>query len=321
MSIEKLIRLAGEREMPSAGAMERARSAAEDSWQRTLKQAPPRPVRWRLWLPLACAAALGALVLVFRGGPAPEAVPVRVAQVVKLQGGAMLQDARGTGPVVQDASVYSGMTLATRDGRVAVAIPGGLSLRLDRHTRLQFDGREHVTLLEGSLYVDSGGLSAGPPLSVRTPAGEVSHVGTQFQVSVSGQTTQVRVREGRVSLAGGGGIQRQVVGAGDALEIRGTAEHWQRGLASFGPDWEWATQLAQPLEIEDRPLAEFLAWLAREHGWQLRYGNDTLQQRTHDIRLHGSFDGLETMAMLERVALVTGVPLDVRDGALWVGAH
>lgn len=321
MSIERLIRLAGEREMPSTEAMERARSAAEASWRQALRQAPARPVRWRLWVPLACAAALGALVLMYRGTEKPVAVPVPVAQVVTLQGGATLQDARGEGSVTKDTAVFAGMTLATREGRVAVAIPGGLSLRLDHQTRLQFDGPEHVTLLTGSLYVDSGGLNAGPSLSVRTPAGEVSHVGTQFQVSVSGQTTQVRVREGRVALEGHGGVPPQVIAAGDGLEIRGSEEHWLRGLATYGPDWEWATQLARPLEIEDRPLAEFLAWLAREHGWQVRYGSDTLQQRMHDIRLHGSFDGLETTAMLERVALVTGVPLDVRDGVLWVGAQ
>ena len=156
--------------------------------------------------------------------------------------------------------------------------------------------------------------------STHSQAGPSQSLGTQFQVTVSGQTTQVRVREGRVALSGTGGVQPQVIAAGDALEIRGAEEHWLRGLASYGSDWEWATPLAQPLEIENRPLAEFLAWLAREHGWQVRYGNDVLQQRTHEIRLHGSFDGLETAAMLERAALVTGVPLDARDGILWVGA-
>ena len=59
--------------------------------------------------------------------------------------------------------------------------------------------------------------------------------------------------------------------------------------------------------------------MAREHGWQVRYGDETLQPRTLDIRLHGSLDQLDSAAMLERVALVTGVPLEARDGVLWVG--
>ena len=44
-----------------------------------------------------------------------------------------------------------------------------------------------------------------------------------------------------------------------------------------------------------------------------------MQSRAIDIRLHGSLDPLDSAAMLERVSLVTGVPLDARDGVLWVG--
>ena len=36
--------------------------------------------------------------------------------------------------------------------------------------------------------------------------------------------------------------------------------------------------------------------------------------------IYGSLDQLDGPAMLERVALVTGVPLAARDGVLWVGA-
>jgi len=319
MSIERLIRFAGEREMPPAEAVERARLAAEAAWRRGLEQAPARTRRRYLWVPLACAAAVGALVLVLQPGSRRATAPlVAVAQVVTLQGDATLQGTAGL--LTRGATVFAGTTLVTGDGRLAAAVPGGLSLRMDRHTRLRCVDREHLVLLEGSLYVDSGGLNSGPALSIRTPAGEVSHVGTQFQVQVSGQTTRVRVREGRVALLPEAGAQQRVIAAGDALEVSGSEERWQHGLASLGDDWEWATTLAQPLIIENRTLAEFLTWLAREHGWQLRYGDDALQQRTLDIRLHGSFDGLDTPSMLERIGLVTGVPLAVRDGSLWVGA-
>ena len=61
--------------------------------------------------------------------------------------------------------------------------------------------------------------------------------------------------------------------------------------------------------------------MAREHGWQLHYSNEVLQQRTLEIRLHGSLDGLATDAMLERVAMVTGIPLVTGEGVLWVGGR
>ena len=134
-----------------------------------------------------------------------------------------------------------------------------VSLRADRHTRLRFDGRERITLFEGALYVDSGGVNAVPALRIGTPAGEVRHVGTQFQVSVSGETTQVRVREGRVLLTHAAGAQADIV-TGDEVKVRGEDLEWRHALPSFGPDWEWSASIAPPLPIESRPLSEFLSW-------------------------------------------------------------
>jgi transmembrane sensor len=202
---------------------------------------------------------------------------------------------------------------------VAITVGDSLSLRVDRHTRIRFDGRDQVTLFAGALYIDSGGINAVPALRIETPAGVVRHVGTQFQVQVEGDLTRVRVREGRVLLTPASGAPTDIA-AGDELQVTGGHAQWRRGLASFGPDWEWSAAIAPALEIENRPLAEFLAWMAREHGWQIRYGDEGLQQRTLEIRLHGSLDRLDGDAMLERVALVTGVPLRARDGVLWVGA-
>ncbi len=320
-SIETLIRLAGEREMPSEPATRRARIAAEESWRGMLASRPAPRARFRL--PLAVAAALGLVVFAFYSW-APRDIaqpPMVLARVVALHGAVTLRASGAETTVALAANVLSGTVLATGDGRVAVSFADALSLRLDRNTRLRFDGHDRVTLLQGALYVDSGGLNAGPPLTIATPAGEVRHVGTQFQVRVSGEVTEIRVREGRVALRRESDENARMVAAGDQLEIRGSEERWQHGLASFGADWEWSRSVAPALAIEDRPLAEFLAWMAREHGWQLHYSDEVLQQRTLEIRLHGSLDGLETDAMLERVAMVTGIPLVAGEGVLWVGGR
>jgi len=318
-SIETLIRLAGEREAPSAAATQRARVAAEESWRRMLDTAVRRP-RWRMRL--AYAAALGLVAFAAWFWTQHQATPPAtvVARVAGLEGIVTLRQGDADRVVTLEEDVLSGTTLSTDGGRVAAAYADALSLRLDRHTRLRFDGHDHVTLLQGALYVDSGGLAAGPPLVISTPAGEVRHVGTQFQVRVSGDETSIRVREGRVALRRGDDGSR-LVAAGDELEVRGDAERWRHGLASFGEEWEWATSVATTIAIEARPLSEFLGWIAREHGWQIHYADDRLQQRMPDIRLHGSLDGLATDAMLERVSLVTGIPLLTNDGVLWVGGR
>ncbi|HEV7606955.1 MAG TPA: FecR family protein [Steroidobacteraceae bacterium] len=318
-SIERLIKLAGERDLPSAEGAERARRAAQESWNRLLKQGAAPAPRRALKFVLGLAVAAGLATVAFHAWHRPNAVPVElVARIATLDGGAALREA-GIETLARVAgSVRSGTVLMTSEGRVALTFGDSLSLRVDRHTRLRFDSREQVTLLEGALYVDSGGVNAVPALRIETPAGVVRHVGTQFQVRVAGDTTRVRVREGRVLLTRAAGEQSDIA-TGDELQVRGHDLQWERGLPTFGPDWEWAASVAPPLTIENRPLAEFLAWMVREHGWQLRYGDESLQQRTHDIRLHGSLDRLGSAAMLERVGLVTGVPLRARDGVLFVG--
>jgi ferric-dicitrate binding protein FerR (iron transport regulator) len=319
-SIERLIKLAGERDMPSPEATERARLAAGLSFQRMLDQQPqalPRR-RFKAVLAYALAASLATVASYMALQPPTDAPPVRVGRVAMLTGEAMLLELGLENPAQAASQVHAGATLTTRDGRVALTLGDALSLRVDRQTRLRFDERDRITLLEGSFYVDSGGVNAVPALRIETPAGTVRHVGTQFQVAVAGDTTRVRVREGRVLLTRESGTPTDIA-PGDELKITGQRLQWRHGLASFGPDWEWSASIAPPLDIENRPLSEFLAWMIREHGWRLRYADETLQQRTHDIRLHGSLDQLDAAAMLERVSMVTGVPLSAREGVLSVG--
>lgn len=321
-SIERLIKLAGERDMPTREGMERARLAAHESWSRGL--AERAPVSRRAWrkpaMGFAIAAAITAFaVFLWPQRPVPTA-PALVAHIATLTGSAVLHEGRAEAIARIALPLHAGSLLATTEGRVSVAFGDSLSLRIDSHTRLRFDSREQVTLLSGALYVDSGGINAVPALRIVTPAGVVRHVGTQFQVHVAGNTTRVRVREGRVLLTRATGTPTDIA-AGDELRVAGNAMQWQRGLLSFGPDWEWSAGIAPALEIENRPLAEFITWVAREHGWQIQYRDETLQHRTLEIRLHGSLDPLDSAAMLERVALVTGVPLIAREGVLWVGGR
>jgi transmembrane sensor len=242
-----------------------------------------------------------------------------VATVVGLEDDVTLRLSGQQIPATLDAPLSPGTLLETSTGRAALSFGNALSLRVDHATRLRIDGPGKVTLLSGSLYVDSGGLNMAPALRIQTPAGEVRHVGTQFQVFVANDVTRVRVREGRVLVEPPTGGAAQDLATGDELEAHGAQARVTHGMATFGSAWEWAAGLAPVFAIENRPLTEFLAWLTREHGWQLRYATETTRQQVGGIRLHGSFEGLDTTAMLERVTVITGVPLAVRDGVLWVG--
>jgi ferric-dicitrate binding protein FerR (iron transport regulator) len=314
-SVERLVRLAGERDLPSPEATERARAASERAWRQMLARPAPHAARSRFMrIGLALAAGLAAAWWVSRP---VDSIPLEVGRVIAVQAGAIGHAQDKEWPVAMNQAVSTGTTLDTTHGRLALSLGSASSLRMDRDTRLRVDARDHVTLLAGSLYVDSGGLNVSSPLRIATPAGEIGHIGTQFQVFVGDALIRVRVREGRVSVMTGGVTQD--LASGDALEVRGAQRQVSHGLSTFGAEWTWAASVAAVLEIENRPLGEFLAWLAREQGWQLRYATDALQEQATRIRLHGSLDGMDSIAMLERIALITGVPLQMRDGVLWVG--
>lgn len=310
-----LLRLAGERDVPSPAAMERARVVAEAAWRTALQAAPiePAPRRARMFAWGAAACAVVAVTVGAWYGQARAPVPVaRVAAVSDL--------ATLRGPVegvpAPGANVLSGTMLETTTGRVALSF-GVLSLRVDRRSRLRFDAPDQVRLLEGSVYVDSGGVNALAALRIGTPAGAVRHVGTQFQLTVDGGLTRIRVREGRVALDG---TTRREVAAGEKLEVVGAQAVLTRGEPSSGDAWDWVSQTAPAFDIENRLLPEFLAWIAREHGWQLRYADAASQARLQQVRLHGSLDGLDAVGMIERVALITGTSMVLREGVLTIGA-
>jgi hypothetical protein len=316
--IESLLKLAGERDRPSSVGIGRARVAAHAAWRRALAARDPASVDampQRPWfsfavIVLAGVGMLAGLGVWFAGS---RLTAVTVARVSTLQG-----EVRIAGEELAGEELRSGDELETLEGRVALAIGDGLSLRVDRHTRMKFQDPGRVTLVAGAVYVDSGGLTASTPLSIDTPAGTVRHVGTQFQVQVRPGHTRVQVREGRVMIASAD-HESVDLAAGDLAEVRDGALRVEHGQPAFGGEWEWTASTAPAFDIENRPMSEFLAWISREHGWQLRYVSDTVQASAQGIRLHGKLEGLGTPDMIERVALITGVPLSLNDGVLTVG--
>lgn len=306
-SLSKLLKFSGKRDVPSTERTEFARKAARDSWQRMLEK-NNKPQIWRRhWLKFSIALAASLVCVLFI--PFRTIPPVIVAQVTAIEGDT---------PMVPGFKLSAGAQLTTDNSRIALTLGQSLSLRLDQHTKLRINDAGRVSLSEGRIYVDSGGLNSQVELCIVTPAGEVRHLGTQFQVSIQGDTTSVRVREGRVQLSSRDS-HAQYISTAEELQVTGSHSMLQHGLSSYGVDWEWATAIAPILDIENRPLAEFLSWTAREHGWQLRYSSEALQQRTHEIRLHGSLTSMRSTEAMERISLITGVSIIAQDGALLVG--
>jgi ferric-dicitrate binding protein FerR (iron transport regulator) len=325
-SLSRLMKLAGTPEAPSAEATARAREAALRSWLQGTQQQQQRARRPRMWWSLAAAALVLVLVGVTMWQQAPyrHVIAQPAAQIVSAQGVGYVASEQGVQLIARPSvPIFAGARLRTDDGMLALQVGEVLSLRLNQHTELIVKEADDITLLRGSVYVDTGGVNAATKLRVRTPAGQVRHLGTQFQVAVNDGDTRITVREGRVLLESQS--TREEVTAGERLLVDASGARSREAVSTFGADWQWVADIGKPMDIENRPLIEFLAWMVREQGWQLRFMSPGDEQLAQSIRLHGSLAALDSREMIERISIerismITGVALDAHEGVLIVGS-
>jgi ferric-dicitrate binding protein FerR (iron transport regulator) len=302
---------------PSGLARARARAAAKARWRKGL-QSRERAARGSspAWAGLAAALTLAVAGWLLwpraADGPGPG---VAFATIERVTGDAHAALNGGPDRALADgATLVAGMVVATGDGRLAAAMPGGLSVRMDRGTQLRIDGAGQLSLIHGSLYVDTGNTTGVQRLRVAAPAGTIEHVGTQYRVTVQGDATSIAVREGALRLERRGTGEALVITRGRQLEIaRGGVPTWSE-LASYDASWSWAALAAAPFPIEGRSVRAFLDWICREQGWRWEPVPGTDVQALDAILLRGSIDGLAPADALELVAAIAELSLELDAG-------
>ncbi|MEE4162612.1 MAG: FecR family protein [Woeseiaceae bacterium] len=245
--------------------------------------------RWVMPLAMAATVLLAVAVLL---QPTPDApAPVAVGTVARVSGAAGL---------VPGQAVYAGDTITTDASQgVSILLGSAESIRLDRDTTLDIDARGRFTLVAGRVYADTGDYMYNDrQLTIDTPLGVVTDVGTQFAVDVSGERLDVAVREGRVDVAQDG--TEWVAVAGERLRIRADGATVDT-LAASDPYWAWASRLAPAFDIEGKSLLEFLRWAARETGRELVFESNELRMSAMRVDLHGSVADFEPIDAVESV--------------------
>ncbi|HEV8240166.1 MAG TPA: FecR family protein [Thermoanaerobaculia bacterium] len=308
--VAALLRLAGAAPALSEEELLPARAAARAVWQRQVRQ---RARRRQAWAAGALAASLVAAVSVawWVRKPAVPAAPVTVASLelrsgdVTVEPAPAISAAAGTTPPLLAGTVLT----SAADGRAALRLAGGVSVRLDGGSRVRLLAPRALALESGALYVDSGALP-GAPLEVVTPLGRVTDLGTQFEVRLApagaaAPALHLRVREGEVRVDSGGATHRAEAGSELLLAADGTVRHG--ALAADDPAWQWAARAAPAIEIEGRTLASFLDRETRELGLRWRLVEPRPEQAPNDVVLHGSVDGLTPEEAIEVVLTGSGL--------------
>ena len=314
----RLIRRAERYPRPDPASKQRAFEAAAAEWRAAVSApvAVSTHATRRRWLPAAAAAVL----LLGVGSIAWQqyaSVPQVSFAAVQRVDGSVSAIAPGwlgrTRALVAAASVHGDEILQTAaDGGAVLQTAKGLSLRLAPGTRVALLSSQEIRLEAGEIYIDADPALGTAPLDVQTAVGRVRHVGTQYAVrsvsrAGSPPLVEVAVREGRVELARPAG-DTLAVDAGEALRVTGGGNAARRPLPADDASWDWLQQMAAPLEIDGRTLAEFLRWYSRETGRPVTIAAGPSSPETlrpESIRLSGSILGLTPDEALVAVAAST----------------
>jgi ferric-dicitrate binding protein FerR (iron transport regulator) len=306
----------------SAEAMQRIRAATAAEWRQDVQAKAPAHARTRR---LSLAAAASVLMLA-------AAIGWNVFMPDAGQTGAILGElARFDAPgIVESRSLWrdvsltsgspvrAGQTLEVR-GDSLVSLAGGGNLRVARASSIEVLAANAVKLTRGELYVDIPPGSRGSDhFMVVTPAGEFRHVGTQFAVAIVNGVTRLRVREGAVQWHATDGDS--TVNAGTEVTIDSGRTVTRRPIATAGRDWAWAETLAPDVDIENRPLQEFLVWFSRETGRKLELADDAARNQAATIRMHGNVRGLTAMEALTAVMSATTLRFELPEGVIRVSS-
>ena len=291
--IERLLELAGPRRAPADDHYSRARQAVHTAWHTEVQRTRRVRAAWMISVPLTAAAVLVLTIVSQPAAPAADTI-VGHHNGVAIRLGSVLR----TEPTM----------------RTALQLVNGIEVRMDVNGEMAFDDVGAIALRRGALFIDTGSAKdSQAALEIRTPFGSVRHIGTRFEVRLidlpskagSHESMRVRVREGLVRLTTTAMSENGERGT----ELLASADGAIRRAATSlsGPDWDWVTLAATPFDLDGKTLAEFLTWVAREGGWDVRFENEKLEASASTITINGSVEGLTPEEALRSVLATCGL--------------
>ena len=290
-AIARVLRLAGERPAAPAARSARIRSAVHAHWSAEVHTA--RRTRTVLWVAVSLAAAAVLVVVFGRGWQSPAVRPSETEQTIAtlLRAEGQVR-ALGDGVLSIGARLAPGTDLETGDdGRAALSLADGSSVRLDSRTRVWLLSGPVLALDRGAIYIDSGSRrTPRSALEVRTRLGLVRDLGTQFEVRLQDGGLRLSVREGLATLLRDDRSFAAPAGTRLLVGTQGTVE--THAMPIQGPDWDWVLSIAPAFDLEGRTLGEYLDWVSRETGWRVEFADPTVARDASTIILHGSVTGL-----------------------------
>jgi hypothetical protein len=272
---------------------------------------------------LAASVLCVAVILQIVGTrPAQPDWSAQLGVVESLQGEIAVRDTERAAwrPLRSGEMLGAGAQIRAGQAAAALIVPGAGSIRLRPATLLAVQGRARLRLETGTVYVDADASAPGQGLAIETLFGVARDIGTVFELTADPEGLRLRVRDGRVELGQPGGATVLDAAAGEELRLGNDGSIRRGPIDVTGADWRWAEQLASPFNPEGRRLAEFLRWVARETGRQLRFRSVRDEALANSAVLHGTTYNLAPMEALDLMLAATDFEYSLTpDSVLIVG--
>lgn len=328
--IERALGAAGRRPDVPADDYAQIRAAARGAWTATVAERQRSRFR-RFTTPrlLALAASLlviAALAIWWRARNVP---PTSTQEERSIEVLAQLERALGTTTsngraLAVGSPVHRGEEIAVGGGMLlqgspyaVVRLANGIEIRVDRGSRLAFASVHELTLVQGAIYIDTGGTAGrAASIAVTTDLGTVRDVGTRFEVR-RGEDLRVRVRDGAIALTRSTLTSPIAAQAGEEIALDHAGQVARKAVATDDPAWDWVVAAAAPFDIEGTRLDAFLRWIEREAGWRIK-ADAELAASFDEIELHGSVDGLSPKQAVELVLAGSGLNAEIQNGVLHI---
>ncbi len=314
--LEILLRHAEPRPVPAPGDVAAAKAALRDEWREVTGR---RRTRRRVGGFAIAATILAGVFVVHNASRIPVVDVVEVAAIEKNVGPVyVLGDRAELRPTDDLTRVVTGQTIVTgNQAGLALAWRRGGSLRIDEDTRVRFTSDESVFLESGRIYFDSvAGLGAGDAsgFTVHTDHGEVRHVGTQYMTEVDRDRLVVSVREGNVRIEGN--YHEQMLAAGQQALLAGRQRPSVLSISRSGDAWNWVVRTAPSADVDGKTLHEFLVWVSRELGLELRFEGEA-ERVAHEAILRGTIETDPAQALRLRLA-TAALDWRIEEGVIYI---
>jgi hypothetical protein len=134
-------------------------------------------------------------------------------------------------------------------------------------------------------------------------------------ISVASEEVVVSVREGQVKVTADG--FELVVAANEELDLRTDGTRRTSAIDGYGSRWEWAADIAPPIELDGRSTFDIVAWAARETGRRVVYETPSAESRARDNELRG-IDRRSPDGILTLLPYLTELAFEIRGEAIVV---